>query len=173
MQKCQYISEHYWVSSANNAGTKRHFSILVVTCCLEKFRTELWQYVKLKSSCLNMTRWSVMTSASKSRGSICRCFCLCLPPPLLFPPKSYHQTQNSTASATNNLNTVHYYNYNFYARDKSRIRQHSTNFDNNAEGMTEVVTTETDPLPLPVLSLPSLTSQHNTRTFNTSLLTSI
>jgi hypothetical protein len=43
-------------------------------------------------------------------------------------------SQNSAPSATDNLNTAHYYNQNFYARDESSNRQHSTSFGNNAEG---------------------------------------
>jgi len=35
----------------------------------------------------------------------------------------------SANSATDNLNTAHHYNHNFYAIDESRIRQHSTDFN--------------------------------------------
>jgi hypothetical protein len=61
-------------------------------------------------------------------------------------------SQNSATSATDNLNTAQYYNQNFYARDESRIRQHSTTFGNNAEGTTDVAAATSDPLPLPAIA---------------------
>jgi hypothetical protein len=64
-------------------------------------------------------------------------------------------SQNSTTSATDNLNTAHHYNHNFKARDESRIRQHSTTFGNNAEGTTDVATATSDTLPLPVIDFPA------------------
>jgi len=60
-------------------------------------------------------------------------------------------SQNSATSATDNLNTANYYNQNFYAKDESRIRQHSTTFGNNAEGTTDVSSATSDPLPLPAI----------------------
>lgn len=60
-------------------------------------------------------------------------------------------SQNSATSATENLNTAHYYNQNFYARDESSIRQHSTTYGNNAEGTTDVATATSDPLQLPAI----------------------
>jgi hypothetical protein len=71
-------------------------------------------------------------------------------------------SQNSATSASENLNTAHYYNQNFYARDESRIRQHSTTFGNNAEGTTDVTTATSDPLPLPAVEpvYPNLPVQH-------------
>ena len=71
-------------------------------------------------------------------------------------------SQNSATSATDNLNTANYYNQNFYARDESRIRQHSTTFGNNAEGMTDVSTATSDPLPLPAIDplYPNFPAQH-------------
>ena len=36
-----------------------------------------------------------MTSASKSRSSICSCFCLCLQPSWLFPHKTYRQAKTA------------------------------------------------------------------------------
>jgi hypothetical protein len=59
--------------------------------------------------------------------------------------------QNSATSVAENLSTAQYYNQNFYSRDESRIRQHSTTFGNNAEGMTDVVTATSNPLPLPAI----------------------
>jgi len=71
-------------------------------------------------------------------------------------------SQNSATSATENLNTAHYYNQNFYARDESRIRQHSTTFGNNAEGTTDVATATSDPLPLSAIDplYPNYPAQH-------------
>ena len=56
----------------------------------------------------------------------------------------------STTSATDNLNTAHYYNHNFYAIDESRIWQHSTDF-NNADYTADVNTATSDPFPLPTI----------------------
>jgi hypothetical protein len=71
-------------------------------------------------------------------------------------------SQNSATSASENLNTAHYYNQNFYARDESRVRQHSTTFGNNAEGTTDVATATSDPLPLPAVDpfYPTLPVHH-------------
>jgi len=71
-------------------------------------------------------------------------------------------SQNSATSATDNLNTAHHYNQNFYARDESKIRQHSTTFSNNAEGTTDVATATSDPLPLPAIDsfYPNYPAQH-------------
>jgi hypothetical protein len=71
-------------------------------------------------------------------------------------------SQNSATSATDNVNTAHYYNQNFYARDESKIRQHSTTFNNNAEGTTDVATATSDPFPLPAIDpfYPNFPSQH-------------
>jgi len=43
-------------------------------------------------------------------------------------------SQNSTTSATDNLNSAHYYNHNFYFRDESMIQHHPTTFGNNVKG---------------------------------------
>jgi hypothetical protein len=71
-------------------------------------------------------------------------------------------SQNSATSATDNVNTAHYYNQNFYAKDESKIRQHWTTFSNNAEGTTDVATATSDPLPLPAIDplYPNFPSQH-------------
>jgi hypothetical protein len=71
-------------------------------------------------------------------------------------------SQNSATSATDSLNTAHYYNQNFYAKDESRIRQQSTTFGNNAEGTTDVATATSDPLPLPAIDplYPPFPAQH-------------
>jgi hypothetical protein len=69
------------------------------------------------------------------------------PPPAVF-PQFIPPPQKSKTSVTDNLNTAHYYNHNFYIRDEYKIRQQSTNFGNKDEDATGVVTTTSDPLPL-------------------------
>ena len=78
-------------------------------------------------------------------------------------------TKLSTNSATDNLNTAHYYNHNFYAIDESRIRQHSTDF-NNADYMADITTATSDPFHCQPFTLSTLNPRHNTHTSTTSLL---
>ena len=79
-------------------------------------------------------------------------------------------TKLSTNSATDNLNTAHYYNHNFYVIDKCRIWQHSTDF-NKADYVADITTDTSDPFPLPTIyPLSTLNPRHNTHTSTTSLL---
>lgn len=57
-------------------------------------------------------------------------------------------SQNSAISGSENLSAGHYYNWNSYARDESKIRQQTTTIANNAEGTRDVAAAISEPVPL-------------------------
>ena len=140
------------------------FLYSTVTCCLLSFRTRLWKDTKLNTNCLNIT------SASKSRGLICRCTYLCLPPFWLSPHKSYRQARTAQRVPLR-ISTLPNTTIRTFTPETNpgsgSIRQPSA---------TTPKVRRTSPLPhlIPFRCQPltpsTLTSQHNTRTSTTSLL---